>query len=332
MHEPFMKILPHIMAILAAMILIFIAYATDRHEIILPTFGALFTGAWLVPDNLWHYHKLNLIVSLTLASVGGLLISICISGFDYIAVYPALYIGFLIAACILIFGRTQIYPCFGAMVLPILLRTTSWYYPLSVFCIALTLVGVQKILEWSGARQPLDEGEFPEHRQHRRGRLIYYLQTSLGLIPALILVALSGNHWFLLPPLFVTYATFCNAQSTFTKYPKQTWGQLVIASVTGNAAFWIAQNINENMNLYFPLQNSLNISLGVGAAVLITMLIGKCFHRLFPPAVSLAITPFLIQFNYYMPLCVAVTAAYLIFVAWCMRTHPAYKGMDLKYL
>ena len=327
-----MKILSHIMAILSAMVLIYIAYTSEHHEIILPTFGALMTGAWLVPENLWHYHRINLIVSLTLASCCGLIISILISGLDYIAVYPSLYIGFLIAACILIFGRTQIYPCFGAMALPILLRTTSWYYPLSVFCIALTLVGVQKLLEWIGAREPLDEGEFPEHRQHRRERLLYYLQTSLGLIPALILVALSGNHWFLLPPLFVTYATFCNAQSTFTKYPIQTWGQLVIASVTGNVSFWISQYINENINLFSLWQNSFVVSLMVGVAVLITMLVGKLFHRLFPPAVSLAITPFLVQFNIYMPACVAVTAAYLIFIAWSMRTHPAYKSMDLKYL
>ena len=319
------------MAILAAMILIFVAYATDKHEIILPTFGALLTGAWLVPTNLWHYHRMNLIVCLTLSACVGLIISILISGLDYIAVYPSLYIGFLIAACILIFGRNQIYPCFGAMVLPILLRTTSWYYPLSVFCIALTLVGGQKLLEWIGVREPLDEGEFPEHRQHRRERLLYYLQTSLGLIPALILVAWSGNHWFLLPPLFVTYATFCNAQSTFTKYPIQTWGQLVIASVTGNLAFYTAGKIYELYEL-LPMAYNIIISLMVGVAVLITMLVGKLFHRLFPPAVSLAITPFLVQFNIYMPACVAVTSAYLIFIAWSMRTHPAYKGMDLKYL
>ena len=325
------KIFPNILTILAAMILILIAYATDRHEIILPTVGALMTGAWLVPTNLWHYHRINLIVCLTLSASCGTVISNLIDGLDYVAVYPCLYIGFLIAACILIFGRNQIYPCFGAMTLPILLRTTSWYYPLSVFCIALTLMGVQKCLEWAGARQPLDEGEFPEHRQHRRERLLYYLQTSLGLIPALILVALSGNHWFFLPPLFVTYATFCNKHSTFTKYPIQTWGQLVIASVIGNLAFYIAGKIYITYDVLQPMHYNFIVSLMAGMAVLVMMLVGRLFHRLFPPAVSLAITPFLVQFNLYMPACVAVTSAYLIFIAWSMRTHPAYKGRDLTY-
>ena len=326
------KILPNLLAILAAMVLIFIAYAADKHEIILPTFGALMTGAWLVPNNLWHYHKFNLIVCLTLSSCVGLIISILISGLDYIAVYPCLYLGFLIAACILIFGRNQIYPCFGAMTLPILFRTTSWFYPLSVFCIALTLIGVQKLLECTGARQPMDNGEFPEHHQHRRERIIYYLQTSLGLVPALILVALSGNHWFFLPPLFVTNATFCNKHSTFTHYPIQTWAQLVIASVTGNLAFYIAVKIYTIYDMLQPMHYNLIVSLMVGVAVCMTMIVGKLFHRLFPPAMSLAITPFLVQFNLYMPACVAVTSAYLIFIAWSMRTHPAYKGRDLSYL
>ena len=325
------KKLPQVAAILASMILIFIAYATNKHEIILPTFGALITGAWLVPENLWHYHKLNLIVSLTLAAVCGLMISRLTGGWDYIVVYPSLYVGFLIAACILIFGRTQIYPCFGAMTLPILLRTTSWFYPLSVFCIGVVLIGVQKLLELAGSRQPLPGGEFPEHRQHRRERLVYYLQTSVGLVPALILVALFDNHWFLLPPLFVTYATFCNSESTFTHYPVQTWGQLVIAATTGSAAFWFSGKLSE-MPVFEMADYSVSVSLMVGVAVFVTMLWGRLFHRLFPPAVSLAITPFLVQFNPWMPLCVAVTASYLIFIAWCMRTHPAYKSRDLKYL
>ena len=330
------KLLPHIASILAAMGLIFLAYALDRHEIILPTFGALFTGAWLVPENLWHYHRGNLIVSLTLASVSGLLISLAIHDMDYVAVYPSLYVGFLLAACILIFGRTQIYPCFGAMTLPILLRTTSWYYPLSVFCMGLTLVAVQKLLELARAREPLAQGEFPEHRQHRRERLVYYLQTSLGLIPALILVALSENHWFLLPPLFVTYATFCNAQSAFVKYPIQTWGQLVVASAIGNAAVYAAGILESTIHINDaagePLLLSGMMSLMAGIAVALMIVFGRFCHRLFPPAVSLVLTPFLIQFNPYMPLFVAITASYLIFIAWCMRTHPAYRGKDLKYL
>ena len=334
------KSLPYIATLLAAMTLIFLAYITDRHEIILPTFGALLTGAWLVPENLWHYHRVNLIVSITLAAVCGLCISLAIRDMDYLAVYPSLYAGFLVAACILIFGRTQIYPCFGAMALPILLRTTSWYYPLSVFCIGLTLVGGQRLLELAQAREPIAEGEFPEHRQHRRERIVYYLQTSLGLIPALILVALSGNHWFLLPPLFVTYATFCNAQSAFVRYPIQTWGQLVAAAVIGNVAVYAAGSFHERIlptTYFYDLASetfllSALMALMAGAAVGVMMICGRFCHRLFPPAVSLVLTPFLIQFNPYMPLFVAVTAAYLIFIAWCMRTHPAYRSKDLKYL
>lgn len=324
-----LKKLPGIVSVLATMILIYVAYASERHEIILPTFGALCTGAWLVPENLWHYHKKNLIVSLPLAASTGLLISILIGDMDYMAVYPSLYVGFLAAACILIFGRTQIYPCFGAMTLPILLRTTSWLYPLSVFLIALSLVIVQHLLEVVGARAPLAQGEFPEHRQHRRERLIYYIQTSLGLIPALALVAWSENHWFLLPPLFVTYATFCNAQSAFVRYPAQTWGQLILASGLGNAAFWLAMMTSQYAAANFV---PAIVATMAGGAVLITIGVGRIFHRLFPPAVSLVITPFLIQFHPMLPLYVAVTSGYLILAAWAMRTHPAYRGKDLKYL
>lgn len=324
-----LKKLPGMVSVLATMMLIYVAYVSERNEIILPTFGALCTGAWIVPENLWHYHKINLIVSLPLAATVGLLISLLIGNMEYIAVYPSLYVGFLAAACILIFGRTQIYPCFGAMTLPILLRTTSWLYPLSVFLIAVTLVIVQRLLEMAGARAPLTQGEFPEHRQHRRERFIYYIQTSLGLIPALVLVAWSENHWFLLPPLFVTYATFCNAKSAFVRYPVQTWGQLILAAGLGNFAFWLALLANQYVASYFA---PVIVAAMAGGAVFITIGLGRVFHRLFPPAVSLVITPFLIQFHPLLPLYVAVTSAYLILAAWAMRTHPAYRGKDLRYL
>ena len=325
-----LSLLPQLMVTLAAFLMVLLAKYLQHDEIMLPSLGALLTGTWLVKTNLWHYSKLKLFVSLPLAATIGLLLSLFIASASYAFVCPSIYIAFLITASILIVGRTQIYPCFGAAILPVLLQTTSWFYPLSVLIIAIVLCLGRALLERLHVLSSLSETEFSDFPKHKRERAAHYLQASFGLLPVLFLVACVSEQDMLLAPMFVTYATFCNHHSTFTNYPFQTWLQLFIAIGTGSLTCLLAQFAAT----FPPLSTHAPLLSGLFAAhaIVITMLIGRAFHRLFPPAMSIALTPFLVNVHPWFFLYVPCMMAYFIFIAWIMRNHPAYKNMDLKYL
>ena len=329
-----------IFIVTGAMLMLFVARMIGHTDIIMPTFGALMTGGWLIQDNLWHYHRFNLFLSMALAACIGLSLAILSQQIGEWFSYIGILIGFQMVAAILVIGRTQIYPCFGAFSLPLIFQTTSWWYPVSVATLAGFMLLVQWCLEKSGIRHPLDEGEFPNLPEHRKDRMQFYLRVSTGLIPILVIIPVMQHlgdinvHLLLQAPLFVTYTTFCNEHSTFIRFPKQTWAQLVMASAIGMAFCWLSS--------YFAafLSDIVATPICVGCSVALTLfLAGRIFVKRFPPAISMAITPFLatslmtsvVQVVLF-PLFIAVAAAYCIFMAWVFRRHPKYENMDLHYL
>ena len=326
------KGLPLLLITVGAMVMVWVAQLTGHIEIVMPTYGALMTGAWLFEDNLWHYRRMNLLMSLTLAAALGLEISVLAQHLGGWWTYPAIYVGFLLTAWILVIGRTQIYPCFGAAMLPVIMGTTSWLYPISVCVLASVLLGIQWALEKGRLRAPLNAGEFSDLPEQRKDRALYYFKISTGLVPLLVLIPVctrlgfSDCHLLLQAPLFVTYTTFCNARSTFVRYPVQTWIQLAAAALFGTLAQFAADSV-----VTAAVGRICATTLGVGLSVAATLFCGRFFIKRFPPAISMAITPFLVP-DRLLPLFVAVSAAYLIFISWVFRRHPAYESMDLKYL
>lgn len=320
------RFLPPCFVILGATAMVGIAHASHHLELMLPSFGALMTGTWLVDENLWHYSKRTLLLCVPSAATIGTLIAALGASYSYTIVYPSLYLAFLATASLLILTRSQIYPCFGAAALPILFRTTSPAYPLSILTLTLLLILGRTCLEHAHLRSPLPHSKFP---QSRRKRALYYLQISLGLIPALLFAAIADNHFLILPPLFVTYASFCNAHASFTQYPLQTWLQILLAITVGMLFCTLAQSLSFNASL--PAEPLL-AAIAAALTVSTMLFIGKCFHRLFPPAMSFALTPFLIGSLPLLVLFVACMTAYFIAIAHLMRKHPAYQNEDLHYL
>ncbi len=328
--RPFiLRALPVFAASAAAGAMIYLSHRLGLPQIALPTFGALLTGTWLVRDNLWHYSKRRLFLSLALSSAAGVLLSRLSATVGDPGIYPAVYAAFLATAGILIAGRTQIYPCFGAAILPILFQTASWLYPASVCAMALVLCAGRAVFERLGALRPLNPSGFCDLPEHRKARAIYYIQISLGLLPALVFVPLFGDHFLLLPPLFVTYASFCNQHSSFARYPASTWIQLCHAFALGSCAVFAAGRSAASMT---QPAHALVMGLAASLCVLLTIGVGRLFHKLFPPAVSLVLTPFLIGFYPPCLIYVPLMSAYFLFVAGIMRAHPAYKNRDLHYI
>ena len=324
------KAIPVAMVAAAAFAMVFLSDYLGHPDIMLPSLGAFMTGAWLVDTNLWHYSKRVLFLAMPLAATIGLCLSILFASRDALLIYPAVFVAFLLTAGVQIFGRTQIYPCFGAAILPILLQTTSWVYPLSVLCMAGILCAGRAILERTRIRQPLKASEFSDFPEHRRHRLLYYFELSLGLIPALAFVPFVGDHFLLIAPMFVTYATFCNHHSTFVRHPVQTWAQLSLAMAVGSGLSFAVLYLGSSLS-----GTAFSAVFAVAAACAVLLTIGNSrvfFHRIFPPAMSVALTPFLIRENPWLLLYVPCMMAYFIFAAWVIRSHPAYSSRDLEYM
>jgi hypothetical protein len=205
--------------------------------------------------------------------------------------------------------RCNMYPVVSAAMLPVLIGTTSWVYPVSVAVLS-TLLAV--------GRRWLPQTERVEYRP-------YGLRHWLRLAAALALIVVVGFaarrvlheawgtrvHYCMVPPLVVTMIEFANRRSGFRKRPWTVWGLIVVGAAVGTAAeLW--------------LHRTAGLPMGVGVACSATaMLLLFRRYKPFAPALAITLVPLLLPDGLlpWFPLLAALGAAY--FIAAGILTAPA---------
>lgn len=135
------------------MILLMIGVAELLHEkeIIFPEMAALTIGMWIVDKRVWKIKQWQMLLLMTLGACAGVLIVLC----SPLPLVLNVAMAFLFAAVCLLFARASLFPLISACVLPVLLHTESWVYPLAVFVMTLALIAVQRWMELKGMRKRL---------------------------------------------------------------------------------------------------------------------------------------------------------------------------------
>lgn len=281
-----------------------VAEITGQREIIFPEAGALCVGLWLMPKAVWNVRIRQVPLLLTAAALIGLGINLLLP----VSFEIRFAVAFCAVALMLRVVRCNVYPVVSAAMLPVLIGTTSWVYPVSVLVISL-LLAVGRV--W------LPQTDRTEY--HPYGWLHWLkLAAALCLFLAVeyVLTTLTSNlsplTYTLVPPLVVTMIEFANRKSGFRERPWTIWGLIVAAAVVGTAAEW-------------GLHRTLGLPMAVGTLLsTITMLLLFRRFKPFAPALAIAMVPMILPDAalLWFPLLAAMGGAYFIVAGMVIPSRP----------
>ncbi len=195
-------------------------------EIIFPEMAALTIGMWIIDKRVWRVSRLQLIVLMTWGAVFG----VCLVRYSPLPLYINLGFAFLFAAVSLTLSRTTLIPLISACMLPVMLGTVSWVYPLAVLLMSGMVAAGQFCMEKKMLRQPL--ADVPANSSRTREFLRWTILLSSFM--ALAAFPVYASYLFcILPPLIVTYAEFANSKAGFRNRPVQIFLLLVISATLG---------------------------------------------------------------------------------------------------
>ena len=203
-----------------------IAGIIHEKEVLFPEMAALTIGMWIVDKRVWQVTDLQLILLMTICACAGVLI-VRYSPFPLEVNVAA---AFLFAGINLHLTRSSLFPVISACVLPVLLTTESWVYPVSVLIMTCILIAVRRWMENRGIRQKITYEPSERHWRTDIQRWLYL--TASVFVVASVSIYTTGTY-LIIPPLLVTYVEFVNSRSGFRNRPLLTMLLLVAGSLTG---------------------------------------------------------------------------------------------------
>ena len=213
-------------AMLMILLMIGVAEWLGEKEIIFPEMAALTIGMWIVDKRVWQVRRLLVVVLMTLGAAAG----VCIVRYSPLPLVGNLALAFSCAAIGLTLTRSTLVPLVSACMLPVLLGTESWVYPLAVLVMSLIVICGQWWMERKELRTMV---EFVPAERGRGERLQRWSLLLVSMLAVAWLAIYTTNLYFILPPLIVTYVEFANSKAGFRDRPVQVLLVLFVAAILG---------------------------------------------------------------------------------------------------
>lgn len=270
------SIVANIMTIILVALMILMAEMFQEREFIFPEITALTVGAWLAPKQVWKTNKIKLVLLIGIyASLGVILVK-----YINIDIYFKILIGFIACMFGLSVSKTTFAPLISATILPIIINTESWLYPLFAIFMSVLVVLGQKFLEMGGYREPL---EYHPIKINWKEILLLNIKRLIALA-IIALLALSLDLPFMIaPPLIVA---FVELSGDHPKLRHNAINLLIVTFICAFSGSYVRLIVSELWHLPLTL-----------CAIIIVVIMLVVMNRTriyFPPAGALAILPLLI--------------------------------------
>ena len=220
--------LPLVSAALFLLLMFAAADILEEPEIIFPEMAALVIGAWIAKSQPWQVSRSRMVFLLSLSALAGLLFS------RYL---PEIFllqasIAFLFALGLLFFSKTTFFPLLSACVLPVLLHTKSFIYPVSVFIMVMLTAVTQWGIERTGLRMA-------KEYTPRSARLFAFLQRLPLLLGVFLLPAIAAQYtnlpFLIAPPLLVLLLEASSWNSHLRQIPFRVIFLVLAVSALGDS-------------------------------------------------------------------------------------------------
>lgn len=271
------KLIPELMMIIIVSSMVLLSELFHEKEFIFPEITALAIGAWLAPKQVWKTNRIKLVILIGLYAILGVILVRYVDIADYFKVL----IGFIICCIGLFVSKTTFAPLLSATILPVIMGTESWVYPIFATVMAFFIVIGQYLLEKYHYRKPFKYVLVDED-------LKITVVLNIKRICALALISIFAFRFsipFLIaPPLIVAFVELSANHHKLRSKALTLWGLVFIMSLLGSYSRLIFSEI-----LYLPLTISALV------AVIGMVIVMRIKDLYFPPAGALAILPLLIS-------------------------------------
>ena len=289
----------YVYALLMVFLMVLAAELLGEKEVIFPELTALTVGMWIVGKRVWRVKRWHILLMMTVGATAG----VCLVRYVPFPLWVNLSLAFFFASFCLMLFRATLIPLFSACMLPVLLGTESWVYPIAVFVLVLFLILGQIGMERAAIRQPVVYTPSARCWKKETGR---WLAIWAVMLPFIAFSVYTENVYCFVPPLVVTYVEFSNSRSGFRNRPFQIVGLLVAAALIGSCFQWVG-------HVYFRLPECVVVLFIVASLFFMFEGVGKFFA----PVGAVGLIPLIIPYQSlkWFPLQVAVGSAFFIVAA-----------------
>lgn len=222
--------LPILLAGLFVVAMVGASVLTGSPEVLFPEMTAILCGAWIQPKQAWNVNRPRMLALMTTGAVFGLVMNLAFPG---IPLPLRAVIGYAFCALCMNVAGADMTPMLSAAILPMLLGTDSWAYPVSVFVLVALVEAGQVALEHVGLREPI---EYHPFRLPTKQALASWARR-LGVFALFAVPAYAtGNLFLAVPPLLVAYTELTRPDFTLRLRPWRAWAVLALAGVIGTLA------------------------------------------------------------------------------------------------
>lgn len=270
------NIIPYISTLLLVGIMVGIAELLNEKEIIFPEITALAVGYMVAQKRSWKVNGKRMLLLITICATVGVLI-VRYSG---LTLFPQMIIAFSFAQILFMFSGTTFAPFVSAIVLPVMMQTKSFIYPISAVVLTILVIGFHQLFLKMKIRE--DEEYIPVMLNSKDD----IIDTALRIVCVAIVgfVAIYFDFKFVIaPPLLVAFTEFSRPRNKVRNKPVKT-----VLVITGCALVGSLSRYLLTIKLELPLTVSALI------ATLIMLLILTYTKMYMPPVGAITILSMII--------------------------------------
>lgn len=270
------NIIPYISTLLLVGIMVEVAELLNEKEIIFPEITALAVGYMVAQKRSWKVNGKRMLLLITICATVGVLI-VRYSG---LTLFPQMIIAFSFAQILFMFSGTTFAPFVSAIVLPVMMQTKSFIYPISAVVLTILVIGFHQLFLKMKIRE--DEEYIPVMLNSKDD----IIDTALRIVCVAIVgfVAIYFNYKFIIaPPLLVAFTEFSRPRNKVRNKPIKT-----VLVITGCALVGSLSRYLLTIKLELPLTVSALI------ATLIMLLILTYTKMYMPPVGAITILSMMI--------------------------------------
>ncbi len=264
------------LAVAAATVMVAAAGLLGEREVIFPEIMALAVGALAAPRLAWRTSPARMVALIAACSVAGVLVVRFLPAPPWVQAALA----YALCAAAFPFTGTTFAPMISAAVLPVILGTTSWVYPVSAVALTALVAGLRQALVRAGAReaQPFE----PVSRPVAADAPAIALRIVLGSAWVAACVA-AGAPFCSAPPLLVAFTELSRPACPARRQPWKTILAIALCAAAGCVA-------RAALSCWLGLPLALSAAAAAASALAIMHALG----RLLPPAGAMATLPMLV--------------------------------------
>lgn len=270
------KIIPYISTLLLVGLMVGIAELLNEKEIIFPEITALAVGYMVAQKRSWKVNGKRMLLLITICATVGVLI-VRYSG---LTLFPQMIIAFSFAQILFMFSGTTFAPFVSAIVLPVMMQTKSFIYPISAVILTILVIGFHQLFLKMKIRE--DEEYIPVMLNSKDD----IIDTALRIVCVAIVgfLAIYFNYKFIIaPPLLVAFTEFSRPRNKVRNKPIKTVLVITCCALVGSLSRYLL-----TIKLELPLTVSALI------ATLIMLLILTYTKMYMPPVGAITILSMMI--------------------------------------